>query len=112
METITIQANESFIKEIKAIIKEKAKALNEQVSFKNDPIKEELNIRADEALQGKGLIDEKEALKKFESIKNGSYAQNEEDKQLARLGEKAYQEYLESGEVSYSSKEVFKELGI
>lgn len=34
---------------------------------------EELNIRAD-GHQGKGLIDEKEALKKFESIKNGSYA--------------------------------------
>lgn len=49
MQTITIQANESFIKEIKEMIKHKAKALNEKVSFKNeskaikvDTIKEQL----------------------------------------------------------------------
>lgn len=43
MQTLTIQANESFLNEIKELIAQKAKALNEKVSIsKVDPIKQEL----------------------------------------------------------------------
>lgn len=39
-------------------------------------------------------------------------ALNDEDTQLAKLGEEAYKEYLKSDKVSYPADEVFKELGI
>lgn len=43
MQTITIQANANFINEIKELITQKAKVLNEKVSIcKVDTIKEEL----------------------------------------------------------------------
>lgn len=100
MQTLTIQANENFINEIKELVTQKAKALNEKVNIsKVDPIKEELlkdiadykagkletltleemkanittnelNKRAKEALQGVNLLNEKEAFKEFQKIKD------------------------------------------
>ena len=68
MQTLTIQADETLISQIVAISKALANTTNQELII-DDGYADELNARADEALQGKGLIDEAQARKKLEAIK-------------------------------------------
>jgi len=68
MQTLTIQADEALISQIVAISKALANTTNQKLII-DDCYADELNARADEALQGKGLIDEAEARKNLEAIK-------------------------------------------
>lgn len=76
MQTLTIRADETIINQLVAIGKILASSANK--SFETiehtDAYAEELNARADEALQGKGLIDEAQAREMIERIKDGGYA--------------------------------------
>lgn len=76
MQTLTIRADETIINQLVAIGKILASSANK--SFETiehaDAYAEELNARADEALQGKGLIDEAHAREMIEQIKDGGYA--------------------------------------
>lgn len=73
MQTLTIQADEALISQIVAISKALANTTNQKLII-DDGYTDELNARADEALQGKGLIDEAQARKMIEQIKDGGYA--------------------------------------
>ena len=68
MQTLTIRADETLINQIVAISKALADTTNQKLII-DDGYADELNARADEALQGKGLIDEVQARKKLEAIK-------------------------------------------
>ena len=68
MQTLTIRADETLISQIVAISKALADTTNQKLII-DDGYADELNARADEALQGKGLIDEAQARKKLEAIK-------------------------------------------
>lgn len=68
MQTLTIRADETLISQIVAISKALANTTNQELII-DDGYADELNARADEALQGKGLIDEAQARKKLEAIK-------------------------------------------
>lgn len=68
MQTLTIRADETLINQIVAISKALADTTNQKLII-DDGYADELNARADEALQGKGLIDEAQARKKLEAIK-------------------------------------------
>ena len=68
MQTLTIRADETLISQIVAISKALANTTNQELII-DDGYADELNARADEALQGKGLIDEVQARKKLEAIK-------------------------------------------
>lgn len=68
MQTLTIRADETLINQIVAISKALANTTNQKLII-DDGYADELNARADEALQGKGLIDEAQARKKLEAIK-------------------------------------------
>ena len=68
MQTLTIRADETLISQIVAISKALANTTNQKLII-DDGYADELNARADEALQGKGLIDEVQARKKLEAIK-------------------------------------------
>lgn len=70
MKTITLRADEALINQILAISKALAKEQNQEL----ENITDEYELRADEALQGKGLISESEALARAEQIKGGIYA--------------------------------------
>ena len=73
MQTLTIRADEALISQIVAVSKALAKTTNQKLII-DDGYADELNARADEALQGKGLIDEAQARKMIEQIKDGEYA--------------------------------------
>ena len=73
MQTLTIQADEALISQIIAISKALADTTNQKLII-DDGYADELNARADEAKQGKGLIDEAQARKMIEQIKDGEYA--------------------------------------
>lgn len=73
MHTLTIQADEALISQIVAISKALANTTNQKLII-DDGYADELNARADEALQGKGLINEAQARKIIEQIKDGEYA--------------------------------------
>ena len=68
MQTLTIRADEALISQIVAISKALANTTNQKLII-DDGYADELNARADEALQGKGLIDEAKAHKNLEAIK-------------------------------------------
>lgn len=68
MQTLTIRADEALISQIVAISKALANTTNQKLIIDNG-YADELNARADEALQGKGLIDEAKARKNLEAIK-------------------------------------------
>ena len=68
MQTLTIRADETLISQIVAISKALANTTNQELII-DDGYADELNARADEALQGKGLIDEARARKNLEVIK-------------------------------------------
>ena len=68
MQTLTIRADEALISQIVAISKALANTTNQKLII-DDGYADELNARADEALQGKGLIDEAKARKNLEAIK-------------------------------------------
>ena len=68
MQTLTIRADETLISQIVAISKALANTTNQELII-DDDYADELNARADEVLQGKGLIDEVQARKKLEAIK-------------------------------------------
>ncbi|EMG30076.1 hypothetical protein [Campylobacter showae] len=69
MQTLTIRTdNADFIEKAREILITLAKFDGVKLSLSDDYTKE-LNARADEALQGKGLIDEAQARKKLEAIK-------------------------------------------
>ena len=68
MQTLTIRADEALISQIVAISKALANTTNQKLII-DDGYANELNARADEALQGKGQIDEAEARKNLEAIK-------------------------------------------
>ena len=73
MQTLTIRADETLINQIVAISKALANTTNQELII-DDGYADELNARADEALQGKGLIDEAQAREMIEQIKDGEYA--------------------------------------
>ena len=73
MQTLTIKADEALINQIVAISKALANTTNQKLII-DDGYADELNARADEALQGKGLIDEAQAREMIEQIKDGEYA--------------------------------------
>lgn len=73
MQTLTIQADETLISQIVAISKALANTTNQKLII-DDGYADELNARADEALQGKGLVDEAQAREMIEQIKDGEYA--------------------------------------
>lgn len=73
MQTLTIRADETLISQIVAISKALANTTNQELII-DDGYADELNARADEALQGKGLIDEAQAREMIEQIKDGEYA--------------------------------------
>lgn len=73
MQTLTIRADETLINQIVAISKALADTTNQKLII-DDGYADELNARADEALQGKGLIDEAQAREMIEQIKDGEYA--------------------------------------
>jgi len=73
MQTLTIRADETLISQIVAISKALADTTNQKLII-DDGYADELNARADEALQGKGLIDEAQAREMIEQIKDGGYA--------------------------------------
>ena len=73
MQTLTIRADEALISQIVAISKALANTTNQKLII-DDGYVDELNARADEALQGKGLIDEAQAREMIEQIKDGEYA--------------------------------------
>ena len=73
MQTITIRADETLINQIVAISKALANTTNQELII-DDGYADELNARADEALQGKGLIDKAQAREMIEQIKDGEYA--------------------------------------
>ena len=73
MQTLTIQADEALISQIVAISKALANTTNQKLII-DDGYTDELNARAYEALQGKGLIDEAQAREMIEQIKDGGYA--------------------------------------
>ena len=73
MQTLTIRADEALINQIVAISKALANTTNQKLII-DDGYADELNARADEALQGKGLIDEAQAREMIEQIKDGEYA--------------------------------------
>lgn len=73
MQTLTLQADEALISQIVAISKALANTTNQKLII-DDGYADELNARADEALQGKGLINEAQARKIIEQIKDGEYA--------------------------------------
>jgi hypothetical protein len=73
MHTLTIQADEALISQIVAISKALANTTNQRLIIE-DSYADELNARADEAEQGKGLVDEAKAHKIIEQIKDGEYA--------------------------------------
>ena len=68
MQTLTIRADEALISQIVAISKALANTTNQKLII-YDGYADELNARADEAKQGKGLIDEAQARKNLEAIK-------------------------------------------
>jgi hypothetical protein len=68
MQTLTIRADEALISQIVAISRALADTTNQKLII-DDGYADELNALADEALQGKGLIDEIQARKKLEAIK-------------------------------------------
>ena len=68
MQTLTIRADEALINQIVAISKALANTTNQKLII-DDGYADELDARADEALQCKGLIDEAQAQKKLEAIK-------------------------------------------
>ena len=68
MQTLTIRADEALISQIVAISKALSNTTNQKLII-DDGYADELNARADEALQGKGLIDEARARKNLEVIK-------------------------------------------
>ena len=70
MQTLTIRADETLISQIVAISKALANTTNQELII-DDGYADELNARADEALQGKGLIDEVQAREMIEQIKDG-----------------------------------------
>ena len=78
MQTLTIRTDETIMRQLVAIGKILASSAN--ASFETltteltDEYAKELNARADEALNGKGLIDEAQARKMLEQIKDGEYA--------------------------------------
>lgn len=73
MQTLTIQADEALISQIVAISKALANTTNQKLII-DDGYADELNARANEAERGKGLIDEAQARKMIEQIKDGEYA--------------------------------------
>ena len=73
MQTLTRRADEELISQIVAISKALANTTNQKLII-DDGYADELNARADEAKQGKGLIDEAQARKMIEQIKDGEYA--------------------------------------
>jgi len=73
MQTLTIRADKALINQIVAISKALANTTNQKLII-DDGYADELNARADEALQGKGLIDEAQAREMIEQIKDGEYA--------------------------------------
>lgn len=73
MQTLTIRADEALISQIVAISKALANTTNQKLII-DDGYADELNARADEALQGKGLIDEAQAREMIEQLKDGEYA--------------------------------------
>ncbi|WP_103649876.1 hypothetical protein [Campylobacter concisus] len=73
MQTLTIRADEALISQIVAISKALANTTNQKLII-DDGYADELNARADEAKQGKGLIDEAQARKMIGQIKDGEYA--------------------------------------
>ena len=73
MQTLTIRADEALISQIVAISKALVNTTNQKLII-DDGYADELNARADEAKQGKGLIDEAQARKMIEQIKDGEYA--------------------------------------
>ena len=73
MQTLTIRADETLISQIVAISKALANTTNQELII-DDSYADDLNARADEALQGKGLIDEAQAREMIEQIKDGEYA--------------------------------------
>ena len=68
MQTLTIRADETLISQIVAISKALANTTNQELII-DDGYADELNARADEALQGKGLIGEIQARESLEAIK-------------------------------------------
>ena len=68
MQTLTIRADEALISQIVAMGEALANTTNQKLII-DDGYANELNARADEALQGKGLIDEAKARKNLEVIK-------------------------------------------
>lgn len=73
MQTLIIRADEALISQIVAISKALANTTNQKLII-DDGYADELNARADEALQGKGLVDEAQAREMIEQIKDGEYA--------------------------------------
>lgn len=68
MQTLTIRADETLISQIVAISKALTNTTNQKLII-DDGYADELNARANEAKQGKGLIDEAQARKNLEAIK-------------------------------------------
>lgn len=73
MQTITIKADESLITQTIAVSKALAKTSSKELIIQNS-YTDELNKRADDALNGLNLINQDKAKLKFEAIRNGTYA--------------------------------------
>ena len=78
MQTLTIRTDETIMRQLVAIGKILASSANARfetlTTELTDEYVKELNARADEALKGKGLIDEVTARDTIERIKAGKYA--------------------------------------
>lgn len=79
MQTLTIRTDETIMRQLVAIGKILASSANASfetltTELTDEEYVKELNARADEALKGKGLIDEASARDTIERIKTGKYA--------------------------------------
>lgn len=75
MQTLTIRADETIISQLIAIGKILASSANKNFETleHTDHYAKELNTRADEAIQGKGLLNEVQAKEAIEQIKASEY---------------------------------------
>ncbi|MGG7048917.1 MULTISPECIES: hypothetical protein [unclassified Campylobacter] len=75
MQTLTIKASPSLLNQILAISKALANAQNEPIEAHSiDMLKADYEQRANEALQGIGLLNQDQAKQAIEQIKDGTYA--------------------------------------